>query len=198
MVRIVNGEVLQDDDPRLRQHQQQQQSGVTQAPGGAPPPVARNMFDWSAPPLALATDPAGSAFLGLPDVVVYGLCIKAMHYCALAVACLALGWRGFFGGGLLLVLMYHSQANAPPPPPPAGPPGSGTMRLRPRGSGATSGAGQPAAQPGATPAQGNMFSQYLSQPPAGREYRQRLGADNSGDSGEPQRFAGRGQRLGSS
>mmetsp|Transcript_5270 Transcript_5270/g.13414 ORF Transcript_5270/g.13414 Transcript_5270/m.13414 type:complete len:133 (+) Transcript_5270:2192-2590(+) len=86
----------------------------------------------------------------------------------------------------------------PPPPPPAGPPGSGTMRLRPRGSGATAGAGQPAAQPGATPAQGNMFSQYLSQPPAGREYRQRLGADNSGDSGEPQQFAGRGQRLGSS
>ncbi|KAF8072917.1 larB [Scenedesmus sp. PABB004] len=130
MVRIIDGEIVADDDPRVQARAQPQRRPPAQQPpaqfaaarnGGAGPapgggaPVGR--LDWSAPPLQLVPSAAGSSML--PDaVVVYGLRVPTMGLLAVAAAGLFFGWRGVLGGAIFgyLYLTYGAGGGVPAPP----------------------------------------------------------------------------------
>ncbi|KAL4859302.1 Microsomal glutathione S-transferase 3 [Chlorella vulgaris] len=97
MVRIIDGEIVQDDDPRV--------TGQAAAPPPArqgpplaqpPPPSAarRGGFDFSAPPLRVVPDDSGSNIANLPNLVVFGRTIHPQHVLMLIAACVFFGVKG--------------------------------------------------------------------------------------------------------
>jgi hypothetical protein len=121
MVRIVGGEILNDDDPRVVAAGR----GTTAAAAGssisnpsrgrsggatAPPPTvipAGLRVDWSAPPLRFPPTRHGAA---LPDVVeVFGAEVPTLGLLAVGAAGLLLGWRGLLGGALLGYLYLSNR-----------------------------------------------------------------------------------------
>ncbi|KAG2448504.1 hypothetical protein HYH02_006395 [Chlamydomonas schloesseri] len=137
MVKIINGEIVADDDPRLRQRQASQpgppesaprggrgegsgpygQGGQAARPGaqvdaaGGAAAAARAGgigFNLSAPPLQFVPPQPGSDTLGLPDVEVFGVRITPFAILGVVGLGMMLGWRGVL---VALVLYYVYLAN---------------------------------------------------------------------------------------
>eukprot|EP00898_Chlorokybus_atmophyticus_P005260 jgi/Chlat1/5735/Chrsp38S05567 len=116
MVRIINGEIVPDDDPRAIAARSRTQATAstsyatplassstntrTTTAGGQAPQAPQpqtgisGAFDWNAPPLKLVHQPPGTALLNLPDAAIFGLQVPAKYYCAVIAAVVFLGWRG--------------------------------------------------------------------------------------------------------
>ncbi|WIA29119.1 hypothetical protein OEZ86_011630 [Tetradesmus obliquus] len=126
MVRIIDGEIVQDDDPRLQARQrpsasrplpvEQQHAGFTQFSARGPPPASQQAapvggFDWSAPPFKAIPNEFGSM---LPDVEIYGLKVPGVGLVAVAALGMFFGWRGLLGGLIFgyLYLTYGQGAAA--------------------------------------------------------------------------------------
>ncbi|PNW88692.1 hypothetical protein CHLRE_01g040550v5 [Chlamydomonas reinhardtii] len=133
MVKIINGEIVADDDPRLRQRQVPQPgppeaahggagrgaygtSGPGAGPGQQPGPGGAAAaggaggigFNLSAPPLRFVPPPPGSDALGLPDMEVLGVRITPFAILGVVGLGMMLGWRGVL---VALVLYYVYLAN---------------------------------------------------------------------------------------
>jgi hypothetical protein len=117
MVKIINGEIVADDDPRLQQRQQQQQqqapprrpppgphaSGAPFARGAPRPPpraaaAAGGGFSLDAPPLRMQPAADGGP---LPDFEFFGLRVPGLHLALLAGGAALMGWRGLMLGALI-------------------------------------------------------------------------------------------------
>lgn len=99
MVRIVDGDIVPDDDPRARP-----------APADASRvqlrPATTSLFDWNAPIVRTCPPGRGEArWFGLPDVQVYGCRVRTPHVLAVALATYVFSWRGLVLG--LAVLYAH-------------------------------------------------------------------------------------------
>ncbi|KAG2495567.1 hypothetical protein HYH03_006167 [Edaphochlamys debaryana] len=122
MVKILNGEIVADDDPRLRQppppppsaaaprqHQQ-----VPPGAAGGPPPAGQGQaggigFSLSAPPFRTVEPlPGSQPLLNLPDVEVFGVRITPYAILCCAGLGIMLGTRGVL---IALVLYYVYLAN---------------------------------------------------------------------------------------
>lgn len=94
MVKILNGEVVNDDDPRLRAVQQK---SAEQKRGGVVPP-------------SVGEGPSPKGLLGLPCVTVFDVLLKPEMYLAAAALCIFGGTSGMFGTILLFFgYRYHLQ-----------------------------------------------------------------------------------------
>jgi hypothetical protein len=109
MVRIVGGEIVADDDPRVAS-----QTRAT-AVGGAGAPHTQGAatttgFDLRQPALRLAPNPAAPG--GLPDVVVFGVSAPGAGVLALAGLGVLAGWRAALLGGILgAVWLLNNNTN---------------------------------------------------------------------------------------
>lgn len=65
--------------------------------------MAGAVFDFSRSPLAIAWEPAGESFFGLPGLDVFGAHMRSVHLLFLTAATLFLGWRGFIMGAAIWV-----------------------------------------------------------------------------------------------
>lgn len=114
MVRIVDGEIVQDDDPRLQRPQQGQRAPAATGPAAAPPQAATGaaagLFDFSAPPLRVVPDADGTGLGGLPSLVVFGAVLRPQHLLMVAAAAMFLGWRGLMVGAILCEWMAGGAA----------------------------------------------------------------------------------------
>ncbi|KAG2444935.1 hypothetical protein HXX76_001671 [Chlamydomonas incerta] len=137
MVKIINGEIVADDDPRLRQRHASQSGppepaqgggrgagpgayghgGPAAGPGAQPGPGGPAAagggaggigFNLSAPPLRFVPAPPGSDALGLPDMEVFGVRITPFAILGVVGLGMMLGWRGVL---VALVLYYVYLAN---------------------------------------------------------------------------------------
>jgi len=116
MVKILNGEILQDDDPRLHQ-QHRRPAGPpanSSSGGGGGPPRARPPFQGApprprgaanaggfsldAPPLRMQPSAEGGP---LPDFEFFGVRVPGLHLAAVAGAGVFMGWRGALLGTLI-------------------------------------------------------------------------------------------------
>ncbi|KAL4458538.1 hypothetical protein ABPG75_013403 [Micractinium tetrahymenae] len=120
MVRIIDGEIVPDDDPRLRGGPARRPGGAAGAVAGgsgssAPAPQSHNrrsVFDWNAPPLRVVPDADGTSLGGLPGLMVFGARVPAQHLLMLAGLLLIFGWKGALAGGLLWFWFQHQQLAA--------------------------------------------------------------------------------------
>ncbi|GFR39672.1 hypothetical protein Agub_g143 [Astrephomene gubernaculifera] len=150
MVKIINGEIVADDDPRLKQ-QHQSASGPAAAGaysstgygfnapgasggrmGGGPPAAAAgpgrggaagSAFDLNAPPFrTLPPAPGVQPFLGLPDAEVFGLRVTPQAGMAGLALFIFAGWRMALVAAVLYVvyLMNQGVQGQPPQQHPAG------------------------------------------------------------------------------
>ncbi|KAF6266690.1 hypothetical protein COO60DRAFT_1473124 [Scenedesmus sp. NREL 46B-D3] len=136
MVRIIDGEIVQDNDPRLqarqrpsasRPQQGQQQHGFTNFTVGRPQMAAQQAapaggLDWSAPPFKAIPNEYGSM---LPDVELYGLRVPGVGLVAVAALGMFFGWRGLLGG-LIFGYLYLTYGQAAVAAAGHGRPASGT------------------------------------------------------------------------
>lgn len=119
MVKILNGEIVQDNDPRLSATKRQpsnasfSQASTSSGPAPRPELANRSAFDFTTPPIQL-TNVSPESFMGMPDVLVFGAPVKMLHLCALAAATVFAGWRAALAGGLLLYIYTASQTTPPP------------------------------------------------------------------------------------
>eukprot|EP00887_Chlorella_sp_A99_P006360 scaffold3.g6360.t1 len=111
MVRIIDGEVVQDDDPRLRQKATPPPPPAASSSRAPPAPAAggAGVFDWDAPPFRLAPDPPEEAIGGLSGIDLFGAHMRAAHAVAILAAGVFLGLKGLLIGGACWVLYKHSQ-----------------------------------------------------------------------------------------
>eukprot|EP00877_Chromochloris_zofingiensis_P000107 jgi/Chrzof1/10097/Cz04g26280.t1 len=123
MVRIVGGEILQDDDPRLQQRSQgggnvtHEGQEARQRTSTSHPQQHAPGFSLQAPAFKVIPDPDGQK---LPEFEVFGVRISSTALMLVAGSGIIFGWRGLFGASLLWYLCYRSAANQPAPP--QGPP----------------------------------------------------------------------------
>ena len=183
MVKIIGGEVVQDDDPRLRAPSRPAPDAGPSArrqPAGGPPVAAMDPI-----PLRAVPAPPGTALLNLPDLEVYGRTVRSVHLALAVGAVVVFGPRAL----LVVVLLWMISAAGD------GPPGGDRQSARRRAAGAA----------GATRTEVRDFmTNYLSRPPtsmAGRE-RGEPGASGTPGSaaggGAAGRGGGAGGRLGGS
>lgn len=109
MVRIIDGEIVQDDDPRLHQsgrsgaaaspgpgyggyHERNERAGSTQG---------QSVFDWNAPFLRFVPSAASQGGIGLPDVEFFGFRVSSVLLISLAVFMLV-GWKAV----LIMAILY--------------------------------------------------------------------------------------------
>lgn len=102
MVHIIDGEVFQDNDPRIqevlaaRERAARQQSASSQGP--AAPAAASNAggqpgFDLNAPPFRTVPPADGTQnFFRLPDIEIFGLRLTPYMLLAVAFAVSYMGW----------------------------------------------------------------------------------------------------------
>ena len=120
MVKIIGGEVVQDDDPRLR---------APSRPAPEAGPSARRRQPAGGPPAAVRAVPAppGTAFLNLPDLEVYGRRVRSLHLALAAGSAVVFGPRAL----LVVALLWMISAGGDRPPgdrPPAGRAAAGATR----------------------------------------------------------------------
>eukprot|EP00191_Tetraselmis_sp_GSL018_P022578 CAMPEP_0177622356 /NCGR_PEP_ID=MMETSP0419_2-20121207/28196_1 /TAXON_ID=582737 /ORGANISM="Tetraselmis sp., Strain GSL018" /LENGTH=192 /DNA_ID=CAMNT_0019122577 /DNA_START=59 /DNA_END=637 /DNA_ORIENTATION=+ len=192
MVRVVDGEIVQDDDPRLQSGRGNQDNVSTvQSQRNQNASLAPQRFNLSAPAFRILPTTSAGSFMGLPPVEVFGVQVEALHYCLLAATTAFLGIRGFLGGGCLLAIMYMNRQQGPAAATPEGT----RVRLRPPGGGS----GQQAGSGGGL---GDAMRRYATQPPPGREYREPnlsgARAEGPAAGGQGGSFPGTGRKLGSS
>ncbi|PSC71294.1 chromodomain-helicase-DNA-binding 1 [Micractinium conductrix] len=172
MVRIIDGEIMADDDPRVAAASAGSGGGGAAGPrpaqggGAAPRPDAARLLDFDAPVLRLAPDD-GTGLAGMPALLLWGMRVPPQHLLLLLGAGLMFGWRG----GVFAVLLY--------------------MWWRASSAGAAAGtAQQPPTQQRMAAAQ-DYFSRVLQQEPLGRggaapgEERRGAGADPWAARGKP-------------
>lgn len=75
------------------------------------------VFDFSRSPVAVAWEPAGESFLGLPGLDIFGAHMRSMHLLFLTAATLFLGWRGFLMGAVIWVAYKLTSGTVPEVPP---------------------------------------------------------------------------------
>ncbi|KAL4426526.1 hypothetical protein ABPG77_008384 [Micractinium sp. CCAP 211/92] len=116
MVRIVDGEILQDDDPRLAGGPARRPAAAAGASrgnigntSGPPSQLRRSVFDWNAPPLRVVPDTDGTSLGGLPGLRVFGALVPAQQLLMLAGLLLIFGWKGAVAGGLLWCWVQQQQ-----------------------------------------------------------------------------------------
>lgn len=97
MVRIVDGDIVPDDDPRVQQR-------PADASRVQLRPATTSLFDWNAPIVRTCPPGRGEAtWFGLPDVQIYGCRVRTPHVLATALATYVWSWRGLV---LSLVVLY--------------------------------------------------------------------------------------------
>ncbi|KAG1705186.1 hypothetical protein DVH05_004119 [Phytophthora capsici] len=130
MVHIINGEIVPDDDPRVRARQQPQQSQQTQrrfgsvhggAPGagaaspaaGAPPGAGASPLQGLARQIGLEGAVTIPAVLGLPARPV-----QKIHLAVAALLTMLFGWRAlvFLAFAYFLSTQQPGAAGVPPAP----------------------------------------------------------------------------------
>lgn len=115
MVRIIDGEIVADDDPRVKNRQQQQQrpapgGSSTQPYRGGPAAGAAGaggapaFVDWSKPAFQVLPKEGG-----LPDTAIYGVTVPGIGFVALAAAGFFGGWRAAAFVGIIGFLYCRSQ-----------------------------------------------------------------------------------------
>ncbi|PRW59609.1 hypothetical protein C2E21_1571 [Chlorella sorokiniana] len=117
MVKIIDGEIIPDDDPRVTGAAPRRPPAASPSrpaparPGGAPaaPRPQPSLFDWSAPALRLAPNEDGQGIAGLPDLRIFGALMRSTHAALLAAAVLLFGAKGLLGGALLWYLYASNQ-----------------------------------------------------------------------------------------
>lgn len=174
MVKILNGEIVQDDDPRLQQHHARPAAASRPSAGrqGRPTAAAGGFssgFDFSAPAVKLV--PRGSG--GIPDVELFALRVPGVGLLGVAAAGAFFGLRGLLAAAVL-----------------------GYLYVRTGGGGAAAGtptaAGQRAGGGG-----GGMFMQQQQQQPDDDGFTGGLQQrPTNGPSGSV--FRGKGHKLGAS
>jgi hypothetical protein len=104
MVRIIDGEIVADGDPRLAQQRPEVpgQPAAASPAGPAAGGTGGHAFSLSAPPLRVLQDAGGT------KVVIFGFPIDATHLAMLVAAGVFMGSRGLLFAGVLC---------EPPPPP---------------------------------------------------------------------------------
>ncbi|KAI3435899.1 hypothetical protein D9Q98_001957 [Chlorella vulgaris] len=115
MVRIIDGEIVQDDDPRVTGHAAAPPPARQGPPLAQPPPptaARRGGFDFSAPPLRLVPDDSGSNIANLPNLVVFGRTIHPQHVLMLVAACAFFGLKGLVVGGILFYVYISNDQPA--------------------------------------------------------------------------------------
>ncbi|GLI60594.1 hypothetical protein VaNZ11_002741 [Volvox africanus] len=115
MVKIINGEIVADDDPRLQQRHQTNVATPSKGPSetqgdGARQPASPG-FSLEAPPLQLV--PAGAGFLGLPNAVVFGVLISREVIVAAIIGGIFLGWNKIAVAMILYYLFMAFKSRSP-------------------------------------------------------------------------------------
>ncbi|GIL65875.1 hypothetical protein Vafri_19520 [Volvox africanus] len=115
MVKIINGEILADDDPRLQQRHQPDIATPSTIPSetqsvGARQPASPG-FSMEAPPLQFV--PAGAGFLGLPNAVVFGVLISREIIVAAIIGGIFLGWNKIAVAMILYYLFMAFKSRSP-------------------------------------------------------------------------------------
>lgn len=137
MVKIIDGEIVADDDPRVLQRtgqatqptRQGYAQGATPAGSshatndvraGAGHPVANAGFNLNAPPFRVLDDPVEQRGVGgLPSVEIFGFKVTSTMYIAMAGAFYMFGWKGLLAAGVLSYIYQANNANPPAPPGPS-------------------------------------------------------------------------------
>lgn len=108
MVKILGGEIVPDDDPRLSQS-----SGQDQLRGdvdtGRTSQASSSTFDWSAPPVRVQYEEGGTGMAGLPGLVVFGAPVSPNHCLMLAAAAVFFGLRGVCVGAILWYVWIRNR-----------------------------------------------------------------------------------------
>lgn len=71
--------------------------------------VGAGAFDFSAPPVAMASEPPEQSLFGLPGLRVFGAHYQSKHLAALLAATLFLGLKGFLIGNAVWIFYKLSQ-----------------------------------------------------------------------------------------
>eukprot|EP00884_Botryococcus_braunii_P006673 jgi/Botrbrau1/16006/Bobra.0353s0004.2 len=133
MVKIVDGEIIREDDPRYKtiglQSKESVQAGNSQQQAAnfadtvlygptrnGPRQGGANVFNFSLAPVALAPDPPGQSLFGLPGLDIFGAHLQSTHLLLLVAATLFLGWKGFLMGSAIWVAYKLSSGPDVPDP----------------------------------------------------------------------------------
>lgn len=110
MVKIIDGEIVADDDPRVTGRAVGPAGGGATAapprqqggPGPAPGPAAQggSVFNFSAPVLSMVPGD-GQGIGGIPNFRLFGALVRAEHALALAAAAVFVGIRGVVVGAII-------------------------------------------------------------------------------------------------
>lgn len=113
MVKIFNGEIVQDNDPRLTQSQQSSSTTSNFTP--LPSTHLRRSV-----PSSQSVNPGGSALFGLRDVHVGGYTFTPQQYLVAGGLTLAFGWQGALAAVALYLISRHVPQLGGTPAPAAG------------------------------------------------------------------------------
>ncbi|CAL8464417.1 g3952 [Coccomyxa elongata] len=113
--RIVDGEIVREDDIRLGQTSQRQPAQASSAPNPRAPQRPQRplrgtgAFDFSAQPIALQREPPEQSLFGMPGLRIFGAHYQSKHLAALLAATVFLGLKGFLIGNAVWVFYKLSQ-----------------------------------------------------------------------------------------